>query len=83
MMESYKLTREQVHSGRYEVVNTASGEIGSARGEHSLNLEIAHRAAIQRVLRKGLIVPDEVLADYPDLQVLATANQLTGKGLEG
>jgi len=74
MSETWKLTRAEVHSGRYDVVDTTTGESGSARGEHSLNLEIAHRAAIRRAMRNGLQVPLEVLADYPDLILLTSTS---------
>ena len=68
MIEAYKLTRDEVHNGLYDVRNVATGETGSRRGEHTLNLEIAHRAAIRKALRDDLPVPARVLDDYPDLK---------------
>lgn len=65
----YEMTRAEIHNGRYDVRNVITGEVGSNRGEHTLNLEIAHRASIRRALREGKQVPVSVLADYPDLEV--------------
>lgn len=67
MREYWQMTRDEIHSGRFEVRNVNTGVTGSARGEHTLNLEIAHRASIRKALQAGLRVPANVLDDYPDL----------------
>lgn len=68
MREYWQMTRTEIHSGRYDIKGY------SKPGEHSLNLEIAHRAAIRRALREGKPVPKVVLADYPDLGEVQSCN---------
>ena len=60
----WQMTRDEIQSGGWDV-NLPGG---SGPGEHTLNLEVAHRAAIRKALREGKPIPPEVLADYPDLE---------------
>lgn len=65
--QPWEMTRAEVQNGEWDVLNKETGEKFSKPGEHMLNLEVAHRAAIRQALREGKPVPSEVLADYPDL----------------
>lgn len=69
--EPWEMTRAEIHNGTFDVKG------GSAAGEHTLNLEIAHRAAIRKALAEGKPVPPEVLADYPELA------KTGGEGVKG
>ena len=70
--ESWQMPLAQWKKLREEL--QARGDTEGLRRIGGLGTAIAHRAKVEQAVRQGKAVPDDVLADYPDLRQSAPNN---------